>query len=107
MYGSELFAKARVAIEYYLGVQKGETVLIADDQTLTSDTVSAFRFAAEAAGATAIVVSYRNPRFIPLKEYCVMTRLLAHPSRQQEEGLFSKPFVEAVRRADAVVMASS
>jgi 2,5-dihydroxypyridine 5,6-dioxygenase len=107
MYGSELFAKARVAIEYYLEVKKGDTVLIADDQTLTSNTVNAFRFAAEAAGATAIVVSYRNPRFIPLKEYCHMTRLLANPSRQQEEDLFSKPFVEAVRRADAVVMASS
>ena len=68
-----------------LGVKEGENVLVVDDQSLTPDTIDAFRFAAEAQGAVALVVSYRNARFIPLKEYSLMTRRLVGSASLQEE----------------------
>lgn len=107
MHKSELFSKARCVTKHCLGVREGETVTVADDQSLTPDTIDAFRFAAEAEGATVLVIAYRNARFIPLKEYCLMTRHAGTTTLQKEKDMFPAPLVEAVRNSDGVIMASS
>jgi len=108
MHRSELFSKAQVVVVHCLGVKEGENVLVVDDQSLTPDTIDAFRSAAEAQGAAVAVLSYRNPRFIPLKEYCLMTRRsVLSATLEEEAATFPRTLIGAASNSDAIVMVSS